>query len=337
MGRFKERFLKFWHTDNPKMAVVRDVAVAAAIVGLLLAIIWIYSGQPLRQAPVVSVESGSMMHGPFGSGSSSSPTHYGNPSFGRIGTIDPGDIVFVKRVDGPEDVEVAFGAGGRGGYGGHGDVIVFMPNGEPGRTRVIHRAMLFVEAVPEGCQPGVDCTYRVPAFCDNPGLDEWAGRSNHGLGKYCEGSRDPLVLRLERDGLVLDIPAEAAFPCASGGMTCPAFHSGFITKGDNNLAPDQQRQSGISQAVRIEWVIGKARGEIPWFGLIKLALYGNKSYNTGTDPTQGSNWKILAASAPWDIWLSLFLALAILVSIPMGIDVVTTRLSKRKRGQGPPP
>lgn len=337
LGRLKARLLKFWRTENPRIAVVRDVVVAAAIVGLLLAVIWIYSGQPLRQAPVVSVESGSMMHGPFASGSSSNPTEYGNPPFGRMGTIDPGDIVFVKRVRDPLDVEVAFGAGERGGYGGHGDVIVFMPNGEPGRTRVIHRAMLYVQAEPEGCQPGVNCRYIVPAFCNNPHLDEFAGRSDHGLQRYCDGSSEPLSLHLERDGLVLDT-RDVPFPCADPAPTCAPFFSGFITKGDNNLAPDQQRQSGISPAVRIEWVIGKARGEIPWFGLIKLALYGNKSYNTATDPTQGANWKILAARAPWDIWLSLFIALAVLISIPMAIDVISTQLAKRRRKrEGPPP
>lgn len=334
--RLKGRFLKFWRTENPKMAVVRDIVVAAGIVGLLLAAIWIYSGQPLNQAPVVSVESGSMMHGPFGSGARGNPTDYDNPPFGRIGTIDPGDIVFVKQVDEPSDVEVAFDAGHRGGYGGHGDVIVFMPNGEGKRTRVIHRAMLWVEASTEGCQPGVDCEYIVPAFCNNPFLDEWAGRSTHGLEKYCEGSSEPLIMRLERDGLVLEITE--GFPCSNGSTTCSRFYSGFITKGDNNGAPDQQRMTGISGPVQIEWVIGKARGEIPWFGLIKLALYGNRSYNPATDPTAGANWKILAATAPWDIWLSLFLALGILISIPMMIDLVTRQVAKRRRkNQGPPP
>jgi signal peptidase len=320
------------------MAVVRDVAVAGAIVGLLLAIIWIYSGQPLRQAPVVSVESGSMMHGPYASGSPANPTGWGRPPFGRIGTIDPGDIVFVKRIHGWQDVEPAFGTGSRSGYGGHGDVIVFMPNGDTGKTRVIHRAMLYVDVVNPGvdggCQPNVDCTYRVAAFCNNPQLAEWSHGSASDLEKYCTGSSQPLSFRLVRGGIVLDLPTDAPFPCGPTG-SCARFHPGFITKGDNNLGPDQGHNTAISPAVRLEWIIGKARGEIPWFGLIKLALYGNKSYNTSTDPTGGSNWKILAASAPWDIWLSLFLALGILISVPMLVDVVSGRMANNRKKEPP--
>lgn len=327
-SRLKERFLKFWHTDNAKMAVLRDIAVAGGIVLILLAAIWIYAGQPLNQAPVVSVESGSMMHGPYLSGRLSNPTGWGKPGFGRIGTIDPGDIVFVKAVDSADDIESAFGAGRRGGYGGHGDVIVYQPNAEPQRTRIIHRAMLYVEAVPEGCTPNVDCVYRIPAVCNNPAFDEW--NRGEDLEKYCSGSSDPIRLNLERDGLFLR--TSDAYPCAAGAP-CPRFYSSFITKGDNNDGIDQMQ--GISGPVRIEWIIGKARGEIPWFGLIKLALYGNRNYQEQTDPTRGSNWSLLAAKAPWDIWLCLFLSLAILVSIPMLIDFVSN-LREKRRSQRPP-
>lgn len=331
LDRFKEGFRKFWQTDNPKMAVLRDVVVAGAIVLVLLAAIWIYSGQPLNQAPVVSVESGSMMHGPFLSGDMNAPTGWSNPGFGRAGTIDPGDIVFVKDVDEASDIEVAFGKGGRDGYGGHGDVIVYQPDGNSGRTRIIHRAMLYVEVQQEGCIPNQDCIYKIPAVCDNPGFDVW--NRGQDLEKYCAGSSDPINLDLERDGLRLFVASYPPCTGASGG-TCQPFYSSFITKGDNNKEIDQTH--AISGPVRLEWVIGKARGEIPWFGLIKLALYGNENYRADTDPTRGSNWKVLAATAPSDIWLCLFLSLGVLVAIPMVIDFIGN-LRQRRRERGAPP
>lgn len=327
LRRFWDRLKRFWHTENPRVAVVRDILVAGGIVLLLLGGIWIYSGQPLNQAPVVSVESGSMMHGPYLSGDANRRTSFGDPPFGRINTIDPGDIVFVKDVDRAEDIEVAFGSGKRSGYGGHGDVIVFMPDGSSQKTRIIHRAMLYVEVTPEGCTPP-ECTFRIPAAC-GPDFVRFAG-GNEGVKKYCEGSKEPPQMSLRRDGLSLDIPA--GWPC--GGGPCGPVFSGFITKGDNNGNMDQAEGQGrISRAVRMDWIIGKARGEIPWFGLIKLALYGNcypeGSYNPDTDPTRGSNWHLIAGCAPWDIWLSLLLSLGVLVSIPMVIDLVGSRWRKR--------
>ena len=327
--RLRDRFLKVWRTQNPRMAIVRDIAAAAVIVGVLLAAIWIYAGQPLSQAPVVSVESGSMMHGPFGGGEPSDVTSYGDPSFGRLGTIDPGDIVFVKRVRSASQVESAFGEGTREGYGGHGDVIVFMPNGSNSRTRVIHRAMLYVEVAEEGCMPRDaqnPCVFRIPEAC-NPEFSVWAGNAN--TDKYCTGTTDLINLSLNRDGLFVTL---TDYPCWSRG--CERFTSSFVTKGDNNKFVDQDPGTGISGPVRLEWIIGKARGEVPWFGLIKLALYGNDSYGSGaSDPTMGSNWKLLNATAPWDIWLSLLISLGVLISIPMGLDFVGNLRAKRKAGR----
>lgn len=332
LKRLQERFLRFWRTDNPRMAVVRDVLVAGVIVGVLLLAIWIYAGQPISQAPVVSVESGSMMHGPFTSGDPRHPTQWNKPSFGRVGTIDPGDIVFVKRVRAVDEVEVAFGPDDRTGYGGPGDVVVFRPDGFAHKTRVIHRALLYVEMVPDGCTPNVDCVYRIPAVCSNPAFDEWSGGQN--LDEYCEGSPNPIRLNLRREGVFLDL---SDYPCSQGaGSACPPAFSGFITKGDNNLLADQA--STISRTVRLDWIIGKARGEIPWFGLIKLAIYGNPTYNSNTDPTLGENWKFLNANAPWDVWTCLFLSLAVLIGAPMAIDYVSNARAKRRAPpESPPP
>lgn len=54
---------------------------------------------------------------------------------------------------------------------------------------------------------------------------------------------------------------------------CPAPHSGFITKGDNNQYYDQAR--GISDPVRADWIRGTAEVRIPWLGCVRLWFSGN--------------------------------------------------------------
>ncbi|SDY70623.1 signal peptidase, endoplasmic reticulum-type [Halopenitus persicus] len=55
-------------------------------------------------------------------------------------------------------------------------------------------------------------------------------------------------------------------------QNCPAPHSGFITKGDNNGRYDQA--SGIAPPVKPEWVTGVARVRIPYLGWIRLVATG---------------------------------------------------------------
>jgi hypothetical protein len=50
-------------------------------------------------------------------------------------------------------------------------------------------------------------------------------------------------------------------------------HSGYITKGDNPVTNDRADQApgGIcSEPIKLEWVSGKARGELPWIGTLNL-------------------------------------------------------------------
>ncbi len=333
------RTKQVWRTEDSRVAVARDVVVAAAVVGILLMSVWAYTGQAFpSQAPLVVVESGSMMHGPYRGGQIGDPTGWGNPAFGRVGTIDPGDLVLVKDVDSVDDLETAFGSGGRGGYGGHGDVIVFKPFGDADGTPIIHRLMLLIIAEPEGCTPQVDCTYRVPEACA-PEFAEYVRSIQGTIEALCAGTTQPITIHLERDGLELKM---TGYPCDS----CGPFFTSFLTRGDNNNHDDQRASEGgrcdascNSPPVRLEWVIGKARGEVPWFGMIKLMIYGNERYRPDTDPTRGDNWKVLAATAPWDIWLSLFIAVGVLVATPVTIDVIRNQVARRadKRDGRPPP
>lgn len=241
--------------------LVRDIIVAIAIVGIILAALWAYTGQ-FPDTPMVVVTSGSMMHD--------------NTPYGRIGTIDPGDLVLVKNVDREDDVKTR----GKEGesltdhrtYGDYGDVVIYYPMGNEKRTPIIHRAICWVERNSDG-------TYDVEEY----------------------DIHDTSAITIGELHLVNYRPS----------------HSGFITKGDNNELPDQYPNGGIcEQPVKVEWLIGKARGELPWFGLIKLMIYGNE----GVSAENG--WvKVGNAVAPKDLWVCLGLSLLAIAAIPISLDV----------------
>ena len=83
-------FIRFWKSDNSKVSFVRDVLIAFLLVLIILTALWTYTGQWFG-APMVAVESGSMEH--F------------NPPFGRLGTIDAGDMVLLVKIDDREDAQ----------------------------------------------------------------------------------------------------------------------------------------------------------------------------------------------------------------------------------------
>lgn len=344
--RLRQGLLRFWRTEDSRLAAARDILVAGLVVFLLLGAVWGYTGQRFpSQAPLVVVESGSMMHGrcQLGIAENCFAPRFDDPPFGRVGTIDPGDLVFVKKVRSLDDVEDAFGGRGRGGYGGHGDVLVYKPGGSSKATPIIHRAMLLVRVHEENCTPNAasnPCKYILPAAC-YPEFGEYAEQD--GWQKFCQGSSDPITLTLRRGGLSLTL---SGYPCPST-TTCVPFRSGFLTKGDNN--PNMDEPAGPGQVggsispgpVELEWIVGKARGEIPWFGLIKLALFGNPNYKCGkgqpcSDPTRASQWTLFRATAPYDIWVALFIAIAVLIGIPIVFDVAVNRWRNRRARRKPP-
>ncbi len=77
----------------------------------------------------------------------------------------------------------------------------------------------------------------------------------------------------------------------------PAFlgaHSGYITMGDNNINSglgtyDQSSGFELSELVEPGWVVGVARGMIPWVGALKLWIEGSPT--SGEVPPQ--SWQFL--------------------------------------------
>lgn len=284
------RFLTSHERPYP---VLREVAVGAALVLLVLGTLWGYTGQPLGDSPVVVVESGSMMHCKNGNptyGRDCAPTRYG-----RLGTIDPGDLILVKDIDRHGDVDCQ-AERGEDHYGRDGDVIIYRRDGQAG-TPIIHRCLFWL-------QMNSDNTFTIEAL----GLDhvrelnQPAVVQMTGVGNYATSMRDP-----------------ALDPVC--GPVGPA-RSGFLTRGDNNLGGDQNPGNPGSIAtcpVKVAWVMGVARGEIPWLGLVKLLandlMTGSTNYHDA-----GGDSKVL-----------LFLTLAILLGGP----VIFEKVRARRHGDGP--
>ena len=235
---------------------VRELGSALAVVMVVFLLTWAYTG---NWPPMVVIESGSMEH-------DDNPL-YPEPGFTHIGAIDTGDLVLVKSA-GSDDI-VTYLAGKQQGYeryGDYGDVIIYYKNGLRGvcsagasldeaecnrqdgewtpATPVIHRAMAWVEVRDNG-------SYYLPEV-------------------DMEFANGKLVL------------AEIGLP--PGAPLTEITQSGYITKGDSvsNRHPDQLTHRDLLgqqvQPVQPGDIVGMARGELPWFGLIKLKLTQPENY-----------------------------------------------------------
>lgn len=197
--------------------------------------------------------------------------------------IDTGDIVVVKSIGSRGDVTTYVEGEGKDyeTYSDYGDVIVYRPLGKRSITPVIHRAIFWLE---------VDASSDDPAewTMDVPSLD---------LYDYTE-FRNELAMYGLRSVKASDMK-----------------HSGFITRGDNNFdrsgtpIADQHPDARICpEPVKVEWIDGVARGELPWFGLIKL-------WATGT----------LKGDAPRTSVVAVSVIVLLLVIVPILWDVFAPR------------
>ena len=256
-----------------RYTLLRDVLGAILIVAVVIGGIAAWTGGVWP--PVVAVESGSMMH-----------ASYDTP-YGRIGTIDVGDLVFIRAVDGPHEVELWID-GGEHHYRRPGDVIAYLQDGDsaPENLTILHRAITWVDVHPE---PSGLATYSM----------RWLDGTNLTFGNA--GIYFPALGFSEQYGYT---PTNAYRPA----------YSGFLTKGDNaftNAVTDQA--VGISKIVHPDWVVGELYGEVPWVGLARLA------FNSQTNPEVAGWERIGNAFAPIELWSCFFLLLAIVVVVPLAV------------------
>ncbi len=305
---------------------VRDIAIAVLIMAIILGGIYLYTGV---WPPLVVVESSSMQH--------SHTTSY-------IGVIDTGDLVFVKAVGGRSDITTYLQgrASGYSTYGDYGDVIIFRLAQDPSATPIIHRAIMYV--IPNGTCGNAICA-NVPDLALLP-PSQWEGYRNgvavstpYGLTSVTiheMGWQHNLGITFNLAGLLGAFPGQA----------------GYVTMGDNNaydhcMTTQDPCSMDYGPPYDTGWfpaqgdVIGVARGEIPWFGLLKLVL----SPAPGCAPQGWGD-----PCAPANSWTDLAISIVFLIALPFIVEAAAwgwgkyawpwlkprLRFRKRKEGGEPP-
>jgi signal peptidase len=278
--------------------ILKDVIIAFIIVIIIISSIYIYTG---NWPPVVVVESDSMQHSD-------------DESF--LGVIDTGDLVLVKAIESENDV-IPYMKGKRTGhetYGEYGDVLIYRKNGYTDTTPVIHRAIVWLRYNQTGN------SFDIPELkYHNAGEDEdWYVISGENRWYNLSGS---IVLRQigfdakDRRDIIINLGNILNNYAVSGVEP----HSGFITLGDHNrgnydqnMLPDGHQ--GRVRPVRPQWVVGKARGELPWFGLIKLYFQDNS----------------ITDRAPQNSFTMLYVSLILIFAVPITIDIILILYDRRR-------
>jgi signal peptidase len=272
------------------ISLMRDILIAVIVMSIIIGSLWLYTG---NWPPMVVIESSSMMHG----GDS------------HIDTIDTGDLVLVKDISDRDNIKT-YVEGKQSNYktyGSYGDVIIFRKNGQDD-TPVIHRVVVWIEYNESGHHTLNNNNNRIVknGSFDIPSL----GKYNEPVIYIPNYYPNNINLTINLDQILNNFDRLGLKP-----------HSGFLTKGDNNNGIDQS--SSLKDAkgrpvepVKIDWVVGKAEGELPWFGLIKLYVGGETSQPDKTPP-------------PTSVKM-LILCITLIVVIPIILDMLFSHLSKRK-------
>ncbi len=278
------------NADEAGVGSWKALLAAPVIFIIILAALFAYSG---IWPPLVVIESKSMQH--------SDTTSY-------IGVIDTGDLVVVKKAtDASQVVTYVDGmSSGHYTYGEYGDVIIYYKSGLS--KPIIHRAIVYLDYNVTGGGFDIPSLNKIPA-------DKWAVI---GGSKSCwnqKGAIDLYDVGYAQVTVHLDLAGMLNYFKDRG----IAPHGGLITMGDNNWSPGTSgpvgtydQQSIMKEPVKDAWLIGLARGEIPWFGLLKLWL-------TGTAPPY----------VPHNSEYSLLFTLGLLIGVPIFLDVSNMYLKKR--------
>jgi signal peptidase len=230
--------------ERGAVQTVIDALVALALVGGIFLAMFGFSG---NWPPLVVVESKSMQHSLVDS---------------YIGTMDTGDLVMNKKVGAFSEV-VTYLSGKESNYtafGSYGDVVIYWRDGDKSLTPIIHRVVLYLTANDDGSFGAPELQQHTAGveydFIDS--ADSWDHITD-----------DIVIHHYGYTDQELNIPISTMIRYAHNRGA--ALHDGFVTKGDFNQEVDQRL--GITknrEPVPFDWIIGKAVGEIPWVGVIKL-------------------------------------------------------------------
>jgi signal peptidase len=221
-----------------------------AIIILLLVSLWAYTQ---NWPPMYVVESNSMQHG----------------DVDQLGLINTGDLVLAQKIDASQVTTYVVGLqSGYSTYGEYGDVILYHANGIVGPAPVIHRAILYLD-YDSGNAFTIPALQPLPCGSQSDAVYTLSSTSNGCGWNHITGS-----LTLHHIGwMSVNVTVD---------LSGIGHHSGFVTMGDNNINPGNggegiPDQPALSTLVDPSWVVGVARGMLPWFGAVKLLLEGQSS------------------------------------------------------------
>ena len=280
----KDKKQEFLHTI---FSTCKEIIFALLVISIIFISLTAYSA---RWPPIVGIESDSMMHGEDSS----------------IGTMDTGDIVIMKSVSGLQDIST-YMEGEKSNYktyNSYGDVIGFKKNGGSG-TEMIHRAVVWLK-------------YNSSGNNGNPNLRNFGSFDIPSLGLTN-------VTRLTINGYEpnnLNVTLDLTIILSNFQTDNRQPHSGFLTKGDNNDQFDQfssltDSKGRSIEPVKLEWIEGKAEGELPWFGLLRLYLSGETSISGKEPPTTSRNMLVIS--------------IIIIIIFIIGIHLLFVRLERKRR------
>ncbi len=231
------------------------LALVTLIMGVPLAFIAGYSG---HWPPLATVSSGSMQH---------------DHNASQLRSVDVGDIVIIKTATTSEIVTYLEGfVTGYSKYGDYGDVVIFS---RPELSQpVIHRALCQVE------YNSTSASLDIPSLA-NFSSDLWETDGDIDTWWNISGTLTLRQIGPFNATIMLSVP----YIISTMGQEP---HGGLITVGDSNtistdngtfLVTDQNAMAIIGEPITDREIIGKASGELPWIGLIRLVLSGQLPEN----------------------------------------------------------
>ena len=279
----------------------KDIPIAILILVIIIGSLFAYTQ---NWPPMVVVESQSMMHDDDSS----------------VGVIDTGDLVLVKKVYSRSEI-TSYTEGKSDDYetyGSPGDVIIYRKNGG-GDTPVIHRAVCWIEFNDTTFHYNATTGYWTGGAFDIPELDAYGLTGSYSIPDYGHDKRTLMIdFRLIIDNFANISNIQTGIRL--GFRSYP--HSGFLTKGDSEKNPSCDQNSlriGTSdifvEPIKVDWIVGKAEGELPWFGLIKLYMGGQITKENKAPPASING---------------LIISLILIIAIPLSLDIIVSRMEKKK-------
>lgn len=281
---------KLWSAVKRFKVPIGGILLIVLLLGGMLA----YAGM---WPPVFVVESASMQH---------------SDTESKLGVIDTGDLVIIQSSDGSGvRTYVESYTDGHRSFGDYGDVIIYERYGRTDTTPIIHRAM--VRLVYNSTAQSFD----VPSLALLP-TDKW-DNGLHESGRWWNLTTSFEVYDIGYKSATLRVDLASLL---NYYLDHELSHDGIITMGDHNIqysngeflgVYDQSPSATICrEPIMDEWIVGEAKQELPWLGLIKLWVSGNMPSDT-----------------PENSKTNLVVVLALLIVLPLAFDITSIQLQKR--------